>query len=273
MALLSTPQLSTYLAEKATSDTVVAPVQEVFSSLQGEGPFVGQRQLFIRFAHCHLKCAYCDTAMMTKDGLCHIENKPGDASSIGKLENPVSTEVLLKAMAPLIKQYNHKTLSFTGGEPLLYHRFLAKLFKQVKQTYGDKPGLYLETSGTQPEFLETVLPWTDIVAMDFKLPSTTKEKAEYQAHSEFYKMARQNLKAYTFVKLIFDETTTNEEWDAVKAAIDDPNAPIFLQPVTDLITKTIKVPSRSILKAEETLSRFFTDVRVVPQTHKMIQVR
>ena len=37
-----------------------ARVTEIFSSLQGEGPLMGERHLFIRFEACHMACAYCD---------------------------------------------------------------------------------------------------------------------------------------------------------------------------------------------------------------------
>ncbi|MCL5059022.1 MAG: 7-carboxy-7-deazaguanine synthase QueE, partial [Actinobacteria bacterium] len=39
-----------------------AAVREIFSSVQGEGPYVGTRQIFIRFDGCNLSCRYCDTA-------------------------------------------------------------------------------------------------------------------------------------------------------------------------------------------------------------------
>lgn len=36
-------------------------VKEVFATIQGEGPFAGERAVFIRLAGCNLACAWCDT--------------------------------------------------------------------------------------------------------------------------------------------------------------------------------------------------------------------
>jgi organic radical activating enzyme len=36
-------------------------IQEVFYTLQGEGPFVGEPALFVRLAGCNLRCTWCDT--------------------------------------------------------------------------------------------------------------------------------------------------------------------------------------------------------------------
>ena len=36
-------------------------IKEIFSSIQGEGPFIGYKQLFVRFCGCNLSCEYCDT--------------------------------------------------------------------------------------------------------------------------------------------------------------------------------------------------------------------
>ena len=38
-----------------------ADLIEVFSSYQGEGLFLGAKQIFIRFADCNLNCTFCDT--------------------------------------------------------------------------------------------------------------------------------------------------------------------------------------------------------------------
>ena len=36
-------------------------VREIFASIQGEGPYIGYKQLFIRLCSCNLHCKYCDT--------------------------------------------------------------------------------------------------------------------------------------------------------------------------------------------------------------------
>jgi organic radical activating enzyme len=47
-------------------DGKMLDVQEVFPTLQGEGPFAGRPATFIRLAGCHLKCWWCDTDFLSK---------------------------------------------------------------------------------------------------------------------------------------------------------------------------------------------------------------
>ncbi len=54
-----------------------APIREIFVSVQGEGPYVGYRQAFVRFPKCNLECLYCDTPKDWNAGnKCKVEQKP-----------------------------------------------------------------------------------------------------------------------------------------------------------------------------------------------------
>jgi len=45
--------------EKDMSD-VKAQITEIFSSIQGEGIFLGAKQIFVRFKKCNMDCVFCD---------------------------------------------------------------------------------------------------------------------------------------------------------------------------------------------------------------------
>ena len=107
-----------------------SPIVSVFSSIQGEGLYVGRPHLFIRFAGCNLNCSYCDTP----EGLaipeyCRIETAPFSQIS-HKCRNPVETGYLLhtiKRLTALFPRYH--AIALTGGEPLLHTTFLKVLLR------------------------------------------------------------------------------------------------------------------------------------------------
>jgi 7-carboxy-7-deazaguanine synthase len=262
-ALLSTPVHQT--VQPGPGKT--APLQEVFSSIQGEALYVGKRQVFVRFAHCHLKCAYCDTPMTSATGQCHVEDPPGSGLE-HYYPNPMQPKTLVEIVGALLKTAQHHSVSFTGGEPLLYHGFLKELLPQIQKL----APTYLETSGTQAEFLQEVLPWVDFIAMDIKLPSATKEAPQFENHARFYQAALQNPDTQCFIKVVFNDQTTTAELDEVKAIVTNPDTPIILQPETSLSDRKVYINPKRLFEIENYLANHFTDVRVIPQTHKMLNV-
>jgi len=260
-----------HISPLETPKTLLAPVQEVFSSIQGEGPYIGLRQVFVRFAHCHLKCAYCDTPMETPTGQCHVESVPNQGHQY-RLENPLAPEALLEAVERLLDAMPHHSVSFTGGEPLLYHRFLADFMPKIRPL----AKTYLETSGTQAEFLAAVLSSTDIIAMDIKLPSSTLEPERFAEHKTFYKLAKTSPKTALFIKLVFNNQTTLEEMAAVVDIVSHRQTPVILQPESTLYPKQgealVNVDARHMARLQSYLCRYFSDVRIIPQSHKMLRV-
>lgn len=252
------------LVETATRQAQSAGIQEIFSSIQGEGPYVGRRQVFVRFQACHLKCAYCDTPTDNLKAPCLIEDTPG-RHDFRRLENPLSLSTTWEEIGKHLKTTPHHSVSFTGGEPLLYAAFLQNLLPLIQP----QSLVYLETSGTQPEKLEAVLPWVDIIAMDIKLQSTTGQPLPKEAHQGFYQLGRQK---DLFIKLVVSSNTPLSELEVVSEIVTDRTTPIILQPMTDLESGQVTIAQPHLFTMQSELAKVFSDVRVIPQSHKMLSI-
>ncbi len=250
-------------------ETNQAVVQEVFSSIQGEGLYAGERQIFVRLAHCHLHCAYCDTPMTTPRGDCLVETEPGSHHwvSVPGVQRTEETEMLI---AGLLAKAPHHSVSFTGGEPLLYPDYLSELMKRV-QALGVQT--YLETSGTQPHSLAKVLPYTDIISMDVKLPSTTQQAARWQQHIDFYNTAKQAEGVSLFIKCVVNQDSNTDELLGLLPICADSETVVFLQPETDLQNAgKIRISSQHLLDLHAFLAKHLIRVKVLPQTHKLMHI-
>lgn len=233
------------------------PVTEIFSSIQGEGPYVGVRQIFLRLPNCNLKCPYCDT-VTTMPRQLRIETQPG-SGIFDKSENPVFIDKLIE----LLQTYDfslHHSLSITGGEPLLWGNELGVLLPSLKEK-GIK--IYLETNGTLPDKLLQVLPWVDIISMDIKLPFSGH--TFWDVHEPFL---RHSLQKEVFVKIVIHEKTSLIELQDARDLIAgvDPLIQVILQPVTT--TRGIMPPKPyQLIEWQSFLLRKLNNVRVIPQTH------
>ena len=114
-------------------------IREIFTSIQGEGPYVGQKQIFVRFCKCNLKCDFCDTDFAPKDAKTYTTDELFDE----------------------LDKINCNTVSFTGGEPLMDVEFLKEFLIKYKSDLRKK--IYLETNGILFEQLSEIIDYVDIV--------------------------------------------------------------------------------------------------------------
>ena len=121
---------------------------EVFHSIQGEGPFTGERTSFVRTARCNLRCTWCDTP---------YSFGPGRERSVASLVREV------------VRHWTHRAC-LTGGEPLLQSDSPALLRALAARGYTS----VVETGGSLD-----VAPYLDIegvsMSVDVKGPSSQME--------------------------------------------------------------------------------------------------
>ncbi len=237
-------------AALAFSDPSRARVLEVFSSLQGEGPRVGERQIFVRLGGCNLRCDYCDTP----------ESIPIPSGAVWTAERVKAAVLRLEA------KRRHRAVAWTGGEPLLYPAFLEPLMRWTRARGLEN---YLETNGTLPAVMRALAPLCDAVSMDVKLPSSVG-RALWGVHTAFLKEAPRG----TFAKVVLTDRTTDAEWAHALALLGAaPRRPLLiLQPATPIGGVVPPSPPR-ILALENRALRAGLKTLIVPQWHHLWEVR
>lgn len=233
-------------------------ISEVFSSIQGEGMFIGCRQLFVRLVGCNLSCDYCDTPSSYAARTAQIETTPGNRD-FDIIKSEVEASVLINLINNKILASPHHSVSITGGEPLLQATALAKVLPEIKSK------IFLETNGVLPDNLAIVLPYIDIISMDLKPPSAVG-KEFWQEHETFLRLADTR---NVYVKLVVTKQLTNDEVDKTIDIIKNVNShiPLILQPVT-MKDNSIGIGYKQVLEYQERALQKINDVRVIGQTHK-----
>jgi len=205
-------------------------VSEIFYSIEGEGIEIGRPQIFIRLAKCNLRCEWCDTKYSWNDG------------------NEMSVNETINEIA----KYPCKSVSITGGEPLLQKEELLVLIQQLK-----KSGYWIQINTNGTIFDKKIFESVDLVSMDCKCPSSgtksdldalKKTKDLFASKSQF-KFIISNEEDYRYAKNIVTSL--------LKGA---PN--VIFQPEWD---------SRTISKKlAELVMKDQLDVRIILQQQKII---
>ncbi len=102
--------------------TDILQVQSIFSTFQGEGPFVGEPAVFLRLGGCNLACKFCDTEFES------FQSK--------------RTEQIMKEISNFAKN-TRKLVVITGGEP-----FIQPIEAICEQLIMEDYTVQIETNGT-----------------------------------------------------------------------------------------------------------------------------
>ncbi|KAK4533233.1 hypothetical protein CCYA_CCYA16G4115 [Cyanidiococcus yangmingshanensis] len=150
-------------------------VSEIFSSIQGEGPFSGCPSVFLRLGLCNLECAWCDTKYTwlfqesRRDRIrARVEGKTGVAGSGSKHEpgdahmpqrsdmltvydrrkelRKLSVQDVLEHIERATKEIGAEAVVITGGEPLLHAKPLSSVVPSLLEKL--RLRVEFETNGT-----------------------------------------------------------------------------------------------------------------------------
>ncbi|ABZ85092.1 radical sam domain protein, putative [Heliomicrobium modesticaldum Ice1] len=238
-----------------------ADLVEIMVSAQGEGPWIGCRQVFLRFFGCNLSCSYCDTpgSRGPRPSACRIEKEPG-SSLFDLWENPVTVDRVAEYLCHTVPIHS---VSLTGGEPLLHVEFIQQLIPLLG---AQRPDLYLETNGTLPEQLALIVDDLDYVSMDLKTPLDN----HWDLHRLFLRIASRK-KGY--VKIVITPTTALDVVQRAAAIIEEeaPHFPLVLQPVTGKTGLPLTVPGH-LLNLQGAALAIHRDVRIIPQVHPILGI-
>ena len=229
-----------------------APIIEIFSSFQGEGVLIGQRQIFVRFAGCNLNCAYCDTK-----------------NSISKKEGTLMTPEEVVSKIESILTPDCHTISFTGGEPSLYPEFINEVSKLTDLD------IMLETNGTLPANIG-LIENLDIVSLDIKLKEQFdgdfKEDIFLNEIKSLNLLIEKSINVYCKVVILpclkiksFEEVIKKID----KEIIDNNNVQFIIQPSSPL--NEWKNLSNCLFEFSEVVGKYF-EVSTIPQIHKILNI-
>jgi len=231
----------------------IAPVSEIFFSYQGEGIFAGIGQIFVRFVGCNLKCNYCDTKYSDK---------------INQKTKFLTTEDVYKSIVKIYSKNKNKffgrkpSVSFTGGEPLLYCNFLETVVKKLKKENFE---IYIETNGILFKEIKQLYKYCDIIAADVKLKSACSKNL-LNLHEQFLK----NSKNKVFTKIVITKNVSEKEFTEAVLTVSkiSKNIKLVLQP-SDFSKKT----NIKLIKCYNIAAKYLKDVRILPQMHKIWSIK
>ena len=205
-------------------------VVEKFISIDGEGPTAGALSVFVRFAGCNLRCAWCDTS--------YAWDTTADV-----------TEMSASDIADYIKSTGIGHVTITGGEPLLQPGLIGLLSRLADYQ------VHIETNGAIP--VEQFRIGDNIhFVIDYKLPDSGMEERMYLPNLASVRKTD----AYKFV------IASNRDLDKAVKIVRQYN----LEEKTQVYFSTVFGKMEPAVVVERMKSEKFNGVKLQLQLHKFI---
>lgn len=228
---------------------------EIFTSIEGEGILYGTKTLFVRLAGCPFSCFYCDTA----------EALPANSGTEYDIQDAL--DIVTQNIQP-----NTFKVNFTGGDPLVQHKAVARMARHIKTL---NIATYLESSCFDSERFDHILPYIDYTKIEFKTPDS--EFVAPVSHAVLQENAMRCLEhaaacpGTVYIKVVVSDRTSpgyiqalaNEVFQRVSS---DSVSGFVIQPTWGVAEPSLE----SLLEMYDSVYPLYEQVRIVPQMHKYI---
>ncbi|RLF66425.1 MAG: 7-carboxy-7-deazaguanine synthase QueE [Thermoplasmata archaeon] len=216
-------------------------INEIFTSIQGEGVHTGLATTFIRLSGCNLRCTWCDTPYAQ-------ELSSGKRTSIERILEEV-------------RRRGIELVCITGGEPLFQNGTHELINALVDSGFV----VDLETNGSMDISGIKRSEASIMISMDVKLPSSGEGESFLMENID-------NLLEYDQLKFIIKDAV---DMDSAFRFLEEhlPPCNVILTPVDnsggDMLAEELIRRSR-MNNPDSPLSNVLSRTRVMIQTHKVI---
>lgn len=199
------------------------PVIELFTSIQGEGKYIGVPTHFVRVTSCNLRCVF-------RDSICDT------AYSSFKPEKPLYTtnEEFYTDFEEQCRRYPKvKHLVITGGEPLLYKKDLEEFLSK----YGRLFTVTIETNGT----LQPLDSHVDLYSISPKLSTSVGKPGLINGYHVTEEMIKRQEKLRINISALIDLITSPRKGDyQLKFVYSDESCIDEIDDIVDSIKDHVK---------------------------------
>ena len=233
--------------------TDLIPIHEIFVSIQGEGPDVGRKAIFVRVAGCTFNCSFCDSKFSwTLNG--SKKYSPKELADIligGSKKSKVNYVVL------------------TGGNPCMYD------FTDVIKPCLDE-GLEFAVE-TQGDLYPTWMGYLRTVVLSPKAPSSGQPDV-YDKVSLYLEDILAMLPRVVAIKIpVFsteDMEFVRKYYNLIKSCHSNNDVRLYLSVGNDDVKEEGDISPRILAKYHELIDRVMEsdmeDVYVLPQLHTLV---